>query len=96
MALASYTLLCRLRRLMHSLCNVMAFAVRVTNCCYLLCRQWWYTQVSIQLLVMLIRHDYPVPVRAAKLLVNCLVHDSLTVRKVCIHICVCLYVSLVT
>ena len=45
-------------------------------------RQWRYSQMAISFLVMLIRHDHPLPTVAIELLTRNLVHDALAVRKV--------------
>ena len=52
-------------------------------------RQWRFTEVSMKLLAMLIRHDVLYPLKGVQLLVNSLVHDALNIRKVCV--CVCVY-----
>ena len=39
--------------------------------------------MALKFLVMLIRHDYPLPTIGVKLLVNGLINDALVVRKVC-------------
>ena len=39
--------------------------------------------MAISFLVMLIRHDYPLPAEAVRMHVQNLVHDALSVRKVC-------------
>ena len=49
-----------------------------------LCSQWRFTEISVKLLAMLIRHDCPYPVKGVQLLVNYLVHDALAIRKVSI------------
>lgn len=38
--------------------------------------------MALKFIVMLIRHDYPLPIFAVKLIVNCLISDTLVVRKV--------------
>lgn len=45
-------------------------------------RQWRYSQMAIGFLVMLIRHDHPLPIEAVRMHVGNLVHDALSVRKV--------------
>lgn len=38
--------------------------------------------MAFRFLLMLIRHDYPMPVTGVRLVVNSLVHDAVAVRKV--------------
>ena len=39
--------------------------------------------MATQFLTILVRHDYMFPVKGVRLLVRCLVHDTLNIRKVC-------------
>lgn len=55
-------------------------------------RQWRFTEITIKLLVMLIRRDVPFPFNAMRLLVMNLISDSLAIRKVSKlfkHACTC-------
>ncbi|XP_019858537.1 PREDICTED: proteasome activator complex subunit 4 [Amphimedon queenslandica] len=47
--------------------------------------QWRFTEVSMKLLAMLIRHDTLYPVKGVQLFVTSLVHDALNIRKVSIY-----------
>jgi proteasome activator subunit 4 len=47
--------------------------------------QWRFTEISVKLLAMLIRHDHPFPVKGLQMFVNYLNHDALNIRKVAIH-----------
>lgn len=61
----------------------MGVTILFTNdICIVSCSQWRFTEISVKLLAMLIRHDYPYPVKGVQLLVNYLVHDALAIRKV--------------
>lgn len=46
--------------------------------------QWRFTEVSMKLLAMLIRHDTLYPCKGVQLFVNSLIHDALNIRKVSI------------
>jgi hypothetical protein len=61
---------------MASLC------VGIANGCGFPHRQWRYSQMAISFLVMLIRHDHPLPREAIQMHAQNLVHDALIVRKV--------------
>ena len=45
-------------------------------------RQWRHSHMAMKFLIMLVRHDYPLPINGVKLIVNCLINDSLAIRKV--------------
>lgn len=63
----------------------MGVTILFTNdTCIVSCSQWRFTEISVKLLAMLIRHDCPYPVKGVQLLVNYLVHDALAIRKVSI------------
>ena len=49
---------------------------------FLCIRQWRYSQIAIHFLLMLIRHDHPLPIEAVRMHTHNLVHDALKVRKV--------------
>lgn len=46
--------------------------------------QWRFTEITVKLLAMLIRQDVPYPLKGIQLLVNCLTHDAIAIRKVAI------------
>ena len=66
--------------------------------------------MATQFLTILVRHDYVFPVKGVRLLVRCLVHDTLNIRKVCCtslcasmiwsvllkekRVCMCVYVCM--
>ena len=64
--------------------------VGVVKRVFALYRQWRFTEVSMKLLAMLIRHDTLYPVKGVQLFANALVHDALNIRKVRndVHICI--------
>eukprot|EP00731_Ephydatia_muelleri_P029038 Em0020g682a len=43
---------------------------------------WRCSQMATQFLTILVRHDYMFPVKGVRLLVRCLVHDTLNIRKI--------------
>ncbi|XP_077865747.1 proteasome activator complex subunit 4-like [Saccoglossus kowalevskii] len=47
--------------------------------------RWKFSQIGIGLLLLLIRSDIPIPPNAVACFVNCLVHDSIIMRKTAIN-----------
>ncbi len=47
--------------------------------------RWKFHQIALEMLCLLVRHDIRLPQNAVRVFAKNLVHDTIQIRKVCIH-----------
>lgn len=83
-------MLCVSQRIAFLLPEITFFCLCGLYICFCF-RPWKFEHMATDLLALLLRDDHPLPPDAVLYFTQTLVHDSISIRKVCISLCVSYY-----